>query len=107
MNNYRNTADEFALKIVANQFDAAFGMLSDAAQAEWGVDDLKEAYEEMIEYFEGADVEVVTGWDEIEDVELDHGVMIYVPVESCEGGEAISVVIDSDGKITEVEFGRP
>ena len=104
---YRKIADEFVLKIVAGQYIEACEMLAEPAASKWDADSLKAEYQEMIEYFEGSAPEVITNWDELEDIQLDHGVMIYVPVESDEGGEAITTVIDKSGKIIEVEFGRP
>lgn len=95
------------MKIVNGQYDKACEMLSSSALSQWSASTLQEQYEEMIEYFEGAKVKVITGWQEIGDVELDNGVLIYVPLESEEGGEAVTTVINDAGEVNEVEFGRP
>ena len=106
--NVKETANQFAEKVVAGDYAAANAMLSSDIRADWTAEAIQTAYEEMIEYFEGDPVRVNTEFEEeFGKTQLDHGTLLYVPLESDFGSEAISVVIDSQNQIVEVEFGRP
>ena len=84
-------ANDFATKIVGSEFGTANQMLSPELREDWSVEALKVAYEEMIEYFEGAPVRVITDFDEsIGMTKVDEGTFVYVPLESEGGVEAVS-----------------
>ena len=105
----RNIANDFALKIVAGDYAAAFGMLAGDARQTWSPESIKRTYEDMIEYFQGSDAQVITDHDdEYGTTPLDEGTLVYVPI-ACDDGfsEAVSVIIDANNEIIEVEFGRP
>jgi hypothetical protein len=105
----RKIADEFSLKVVSGQFAEAQKMLGGEAREVWTQEGIQEAYSDMVEYFNGAEVKVEEGWnDEFAETKLDEGTLLYVPIISAEGdSEAISVVIDESGAIVDLEFGRP
>ncbi len=103
----RQAADTFALHVVQGAYSEAASMLSPAAQENWTEELIEENYQAMIRYFDDAEIEVITNWDELEDVEVDNGMMLYVPIEADGESEAITVVIDEEHKIVDIGFGRP
>ena len=103
----RQLADEFALRTVNGAYSEAADLLSTEAQAKWTAELIEENFLEMIKYFDEAEIEVITNWDELEDVELDNGMMLYVPIEADGESEAITVVINEDHEIVDIGFGRP
>ena len=105
----RSIADRFALKIVAGEYGAAFSMLSVTAKQEWNAQSLQDEFEAMYENIDIAKPRVVTEWnDESGTTKFDDGTLLYVPIDSNDPwSEAISVFIDNNNEIVEVEFGRP
>lgn len=104
----KELANQFAKKIVEGAFQEAHGMLAGSLQEDWPPQVLKETFEEMIEYFEGSPIHLVMDFDdEFSITKIEGGTFVYVPVESDEGSEAIAVLVNGNGQIIEVEFGRP
>ena len=106
---HRAIADRFALSIVAGNYQDAFQMLSANAKNVWSVQSLEDAFVEMYDDIEVAKPKVVTEWkDSSGTTKLDRGTLLYIPIESEDPwSEAISVIIDENDEIVEVEFGRP
>lgn len=105
-------AFEFAMSLVAGDFDKAHGMLSSAAKAEWDVAMLRAAYLGMVEYLESPPqlvqvMEVMTEWP---DKRADDVGWAYAAIAAEDGSEAVTVVVSSEGGhhvIRSIEWGRP
>ncbi len=101
-------AIQFAEYLVASDYDKAYVILSEGLKEQWSLLELKENYEEMVEYFEEGDPKVNKNLDLNGGPVIDNvGVWIYVPIESEGESEAVYVAVDKVGKIAGLEFGRP
>ncbi|MEO1521707.1 MAG: hypothetical protein AAFU78_13160 [Cyanobacteria bacterium J06633_2] len=104
----KSLVQNFASTVLRGQYEEAFQMLSGEAKDDWSPDAIKEAFEDMVEYFEGAAPRLDLEFDdEFGITKLDEGTLVYVPVVSDEGSEAISGLVDHESRIVDLEFGRP
>ncbi len=103
---------DFATALVSGQFEDASALLSSTARADWSATVLRDAYQEMIEYFDAPPdavevMETMTDWPDKQDGDIGWA---YVAIEGDDGSEAVTVVVCAEGDrhlIREIEWGRP
>lgn len=109
---YEAKARQFAEALVANKYEAAFGMLATSLQSEWSPAGLQSAFEEMTAYGEGNPrvdgyVHTMDDWPNKRPSDIG---WTYVSISGDDYAEAGTVIVsleDDAMKIREIEWGRP
>lgn len=109
---YAAKAKEFAEALVANNYDAAFEMLSSSLKPKLTAAELQSRFTEMTEYGEGrprvdGHVQTMEDWPGKQPSDVGWA---YVSISGDDFAEAVTVVVnyeDDAMKIREVEWGRP
>lgn len=109
--NYKDLAKEFSFLILDKNYDKAYSYIDSALANQLTKDEMIESFLDMIEYFteEGPCNITVEEPPVIADLG-DRRKMVYVPIVSNNEfgeSEALSIVFNTEGKIVELEFGRP
>ncbi len=92
----------FAECIVNKSFDQAYNMLSNSEKIKWSADSMKEGYTEMLSFCSGKVVKV----EKVDVPDAEPG-WFYIAITGDDFNEAVSGVVQSDGSISDVSFGRP
>jgi hypothetical protein len=96
----------FAKSLVAGDYESAHKMLSASLREELSLTQLKQTYEEMVDYFDNPinDIEIGDGWQD------DDIFWTYVSI-SCDGEfEAVTVAMSQESEdivICKIDWGRP
>jgi hypothetical protein len=106
---YKEIAIKFANCLVNSEYQKAFDMLSVELQQEYTIESLSNNMGEMVSYFETPDTVWVDEEFVLQEGAIDEG-CIYVPIVEEGNSEAVTLDIvyyNDEGKITELEWGRP
>ena len=98
-------AIEFAQCLTESDYHSADRMLHPSLKEDWTVESLRASYNLMLTSSGEAIATVVK--TSVSVARLDHGTFVFVPIQTAEEVEGVSVVVDSSGLICELEFGRP
>jgi hypothetical protein len=105
-------AADFGAALVTGRFADAHKMLSRAAKKRWSAQQIEQGYKSITEHLESQPelagvLEVLQEWPAKSAGDV---AWIYISLDAEDGGEAVSVVVQSEGDrhaIREIEWGRP
>jgi hypothetical protein len=109
--NYKDLGRDFGVALLEKDYDKAYSYFVAELASEMSRDEMIESFLDMVDYFsDEGPCNIKVEYPEIV-TDLEEGnKMVYVPVVSDnEFGEAegLSIVFNVEGKIVELEFGRP
>jgi hypothetical protein len=105
---FKQVATDFAQKLVARDAGGAHAMLDKSLAATLSAAQLQSTFDEMMSPAGSAKgvalMEAMTSWPA---KQPEDACWAYVAIEGTEGSEGLTLTITSDGRVRQIEWGRP
>ncbi|MAR90468.1 MAG: hypothetical protein SV765_13535 [Pseudomonadota bacterium] len=95
----------FGVMLAAREFSAAHGLLAPQLAEQVSAGDLEQAFDEMIVHFDTEDVAPVAEALQLVDEDA-FGHWVYLPMEGDGELEAITLQVNPEGRILDIEWGK-